>query len=356
MLQTQLFKSFVETYIVAVILLDICMPKYNASRRDFIKKSAVSGIGAITIGSGFLSVGTNLTKAAATTTKDYSKVFKKRSEETYDGYSNGQKMHISSAVGWYGSNWLDNDGLWQHKFKANSKMRAEVVEYGSAIDHIDSHSLGVRNSDVRPCEALLSEDTEIKHGVYPKESDVPDPIDHYDEIYTLVSAVVSYSNPYVGTALTAAELATALVPEVGTGSSPDYNRLEEWSYSTGVSDASHYRHYRAETDANSSDFYIDMGAEGQTYGLSPSNSFQIRITADWTPQNITTSSFSSMSETEAGTHLFKPKEGWIVEHIPAGKVNSRGKQLGVPKDVRAQAEGSGNPLYHAHEMPIEVVR
>jgi hypothetical protein len=321
--------------------------EYN--RRRFLKNTAASTLGVSVAGYGFGTMGIDLVKADSpneTWEKSDS------AKHTSGGWNTG--VYHSTSVGWYGATYEDEVSAWGHDFRLSTSSAARHTEHDSSLDRIDMHYAGVNQGTTDRVDAAVSDD---HHGVWPRTKD--DTYDHSDLMADLAKEAISTLSTFADFALTATELASNLTPDDARVDSSDYTYLDKWDYNTEHSDVGHYRWYEVyNSGPNEDTFSIETQATDSDFGLEPKTTFTFSLYADYEPNETSTSSTSSTqaTTTSAGTTLYQPKPGWLVERIPYEKISARGRALGWPeRRIQRHLEKTGKPVYFAHQAPIELV-
>lgn len=318
------------------------------NRRKFLKNTAASTLGASLAGLGLEMKGTELVKASSP-----NETWEKSDSATHTSGSWNTEVTHSTSVGWYGATYEDEDGVevWGHDFRLSSTSAARHTDHGSPLDRIDMHYVGINEGTTDRVDQSISDD---HHGVWPRNKD--DSYDHSDLMVDLAKKAITTLSTFADFALTAAEFAGKLTPDDGTVNSGDFTYLEKWDYSAEHSDVGHYRWYEVYNSGPSEDsFSIETQATDGDFGLGPQTNFTFSLYAGHKPYETSISS-TQTTTTSAGTTLYRPKQGWLVERIPYEKIRERGRALGWPEErIQHRLEKTGKPTYFAHQAPIKLV-
>lgn len=319
----------------------------KSNRRKFLKNTAASTLGVSLAGVGLGTKGIDLVKADSP-----NETWEKSDSATHTSGGWNTGVYHSTSVGWYGATYEDENSAWGHDFRLSTTSAARHTDHGSQLDRIDMHYAGVNQGTTDRVDAAVSED---HHGVWPRTK--TDTYDHSDLMVDVAKKAITTLSTFADFALTAAEFAGKLTPDDAHVDSSDFTYLDKWDYSTEHSDVGHYRWYEVYNSGSSQDtFSIETQATDSDFGLEPQTNFTFSLYADYEPNETSSSSTTQTTTTSAGTTLYRPKPGWLVERIPYEKVRERGRALGWPEGrIQRHLEKTGEPVYFAHQAPIELV-
>lgn len=318
------------------------------TRRSFLKKTATTGISGAALSLGVTAHETTLAAAVSDPQEHWEK---NDSSEIANTWDFGQ--YHSTSVGWYGATWEGDREGWCHDFRIGTTLSGrDTNDPSKHVPTVQKHKLWVTSGGLSDLKASYLPEY---YGAAP----VPDSDNHShdDFLKAVVKDAISKlvaANPVTTFAWTAAQTLSKLGNWGDNGGS--YTITDTWDYNNRYADASHIRWIEACTKGES---HFDIGTESWGYlDQDCSVTFNFKLNDSYTPSEGTvgTLTTSSTSEkTKFGTTLFRPNEGWLVEKIPAGKIEPRGKALGFGPAQMNRLQGKikrGKPVFFAHRAPI----
>ncbi|MFC4551413.1 MULTISPECIES: twin-arginine translocation signal domain-containing protein [Halorussus] len=317
-------------------------------RRAFLKKAAATGISGAALSLGVTAKEAMIASAVSDPQDHWEKHDKSEIANTWDF---GQ--YHTTSVGWYGATYEGDREGWCHDFRVATTLSGrDTNDPSKYVPTIQKHRLWVTAGTL---DDLKGSYLPEYYGATPS----PDGDNHSHEdflqavmknaITTMVSA-----HPITNFAWTAAQTINKL--SNWGDSNGSYAIDDTWDYSTVHADASHIRWIEACTRDEGR---FDIGTESWgKLDRDCSVTFNFKLTDYYAPEEGTIGTLSTTSTTKKtnfGTTLFRPKEGWLVEKIPAAKIEPRGRALGFGREQMARLQDrirADKPIYFAHKAPI----
>jgi hypothetical protein len=321
--------------------------KNHVTRRSTLKKITATGIGLSATGLGVTELATLPVTAA-----DPDKTWTKTARDTPDTDSQDWEVSQASTAGWYGAEYMGSDE-WRHSFRVQADASTRTSD-GGVVSWVEYQSMAVTQGSTTNFTVSHHDDY---HGVYPSPDDLSDSYDHENLIIDITKEAVSELNVIADFAFTASEIADKLIPDESPTDDPDYLYEDEFDYSGNPqSDVGMYRWYYPFTDTSEAVFDIFTRAGEPDMVAEVENQFTFHIKEGLTPKEGKFNNYDSVTTTSAGTEIFQPKEGWLIEKIPYAKIKERGPELGLTADqISDHLERQGKPLFFAHDAPIALI-
>jgi hypothetical protein len=328
--------------------------RQNVSRRQALRRIGAFGIGVT--GAGAVLGGDSVHPVRADDNYDSpDKDWTKTDQADPDSQNHNYKMAQSGTIGWFGAGWEgEQEGGWQHDFRIQSDVRAEIADgegAGSPVDWIEFLELGITQGTTDNFYASFHDEY---HGVHPSPNDETGGPDYSEAAYIIAETAIGSLKSIAGFAFAAPDLLEALTPD--RCPTDNYAYGNRYEYSAFPSDAGFFRWVKPYTlDKSVFDVFLMAGDPNEE--AETEIQFTFHIESDYRPEEGKFPSSNSVNTktTAMGTTLYSPKEGWLVEKIPYKKIPRRAQALGLrQREIQTYLEGDEEPLYYAHEMPIMI--
>jgi hypothetical protein len=334
------------------------------SRRKTLKTAGSIAAGVTLAGAGMLSTATR----TASATDQASHSWDKNGSDEQPGTSSIDRgIYVTQALGWFGADYKTTDDQWVHDFRIEAHAKSQLADGSGGTADISDQSLAITSGTLNNLALYAFPEYS---GMWPYPN--TDTYDHYDVAFDVAQVLVSAVRPDVGIAWSAAEIAYNYIHTGQTGSGSGYPSYDSVHYSSRKHEATHFRWFEAFTDEYESVFDIISRAEGSSYNIDARSTMTVHIKKGYTPKEGMFNNYSinkptryTMSmqgttpdsgESRSGSS-FHRENGWVVERIPHGRIEERGRELNWTERRIERAKeraGPGEPLYHAHEAPIQI--